>query len=273
VQAGGATVLGNLSNGGINNGPAVVQGNASNSSFNGTGGSWVGGTKSGVNTNSGTLSTGAAQAALATAQSTDFDAVLTQLSSQLSQLASTGSYWNVNGNRVTFHAVAGSNGVAVFDLTAVDDVLLAKSEFMFDFSGATTVVINTDVTSASINANFLPFSGGASVGSQIGGKTIWNFHNATSLSLGTQFSGQVLATEALLSNSNNIEGGAFVDRIQQNGEIHLQVFSGHVDNTLSLLSVPLSPVPEPESAWLLMAGLAALAARQRAGRRHGATPT
>jgi choice-of-anchor A domain-containing protein len=269
VQAGGATVLGNLNNGGVNNGPVVVQGNASNSSFNGSGGSWVGGSKSGVNSNSGSLSLLDAQAALATAQSTDFDSTLTTLSNQLAQLSSTGSYWDVSGNRVTFHAVAGSNGVAVFDLTAVDDSLLAKSEFMFDFSGATTVIINTDVNSASINANFLSFSGGASVGSQIGGKTLWNFHGATSLSLGTQFSGQVLATEALLTNSNNIEGAAFVDRIQQNGEIHLQVFSGNVDAALSLLPPPTSPVPEPASLWLLLPSVGLLAlGRRQAGQAH-----
>ncbi|NDY92616.1 choice-of-anchor A family protein [Ideonella livida] len=257
VTADGATVLGHLSNANINNGPVVVGGNASNSNFNGSGGSYVYGSRSGVNANSGNLSLGSAQAATAVAQSTDFASVLHGLSDNLASLASTGSHWNVNGGKVTFHAVADAQGLAVFDLTAVDDSLLALSEFEFDLGSATTVIFNTDVSAAQINANFLGGSAQA-----IGSRTIWNFYNATSLNLGTQFGGAVLATEATLTHSNNIEGGVFVQSLVQYGEIHLQAFSGTVPT--------VSAVPEPGTWALLLAGLAPVLRRARRAALHGA---
>ncbi|MFM2329727.1 MAG: hypothetical protein RLZZ494_1830 [Pseudomonadota bacterium] len=245
VTAGGATILGNLSNSNINSGASVITGNASNTNFNGSGGSYVYGTKSGVNTNSGTMNATAAAAQVSTAQSTDFASVLESTSDGLQALSSTGSYWTVSGNRVTFTAVANANGLAVFDLTAVDDTLLRYGEFQFNLGNASTVVFNSDVTSATINANFLNGSAAA-----IGSKTIWNFYNASNLTFNTQFGGSVLATDATMTNYNNIEGGVFVDRITQRGEIHLQPFKG--DLNMALASASVSSVPEP-SAWALMA--------------------
>ena len=75
VTAGGMTVVGNVSNGTVNNGPAVVGGNVQGASFNGTGGAYVFGSSSGVNRNSGSLSSTAAQSQLATASSTNFGQV------------------------------------------------------------------------------------------------------------------------------------------------------------------------------------------------------
>ncbi len=250
VDAGGATVLGSLSNANINNGAVVVGGNASNSNFNGSGGAYVYGSKSGVNTNSGSMSTSAAAARVDVAQSTSFASVLGDASANLKTLSSTGSYWNISGGRVTFHAVANSSGLAVFDLSAADS-LLSYSEFSFDYGSASTVIFNSGVTSATINANFL---GGSA--QSIGAKTIWNFYQATSLTLNTQFGGSVLATKATLTNRNNVEGGVYVNKLNQQGEIHSQPFSG----TLPTASVtPVSTVPEPDGWALMLAGLAALA--------------
>lgn len=254
VTAAGATVLGHLSGANINNGPAVVGGDASNSNFNGSGGSYVYGSKSGVNANSGGMSATDAAERISTAQSTNFASLLDSTSSSLRALSSTGSYWSITGSRVTFHAVANTNGVAVFDLSAYDDTLLGFSEFMFDYGSATTVIFNSDVSSATINANFL---GGSA--QTIGSKTLWNFYNATSLTLGTQFGGSVLATQATLTNHNNVEGGVFVNKLNQYGEIHLQPFSGTLPGPL-----PVSAVPEPEGwALMLAGGLAVLGVSRR----------
>lgn len=245
VTAFGATVLGNFSQSTVNNGPGVVGGNSTNSSYNGTGGSYVYGTRSGGNANSGSLSLAAADAAIAVAQSTNFSTVLNALSDQLSAMASTGSTWTVAGNRVTFHAVADSSGTAVFDLSAVDDSLFSLGEFAFDYGSASTVIFNSDVTAANINANFL---GGSAI--TIAPKTVWNFYNASTLNFGTQFGGAVLATSAALTHGNNIEGGVFVNTLTQNGEIHQQAFTGALP--------PVTAVPEPSQAALLLAGLGLL---------------
>ena len=268
VTAGGITVLGNASNVTVNNGPAAIAGNASNSNFNGTGGVYTGGTRSGVNANSGSLGSSAAAAQLATATSTDFTSVLGGLSSTLSLLPSTGSYWDVAGSRVTFHAVADSSGLAVFDLSSVGQ-LLSYGEFNFDLGSASSVIFNSDVTSATISANFLGGSAQA-----LSSKVIWNFYNATTLTLNAQFGGSVLATGADLRNSNNIEGGVYVKTLNQQGEIHQGAYAGVLPAGGNRSSVS-AQVPEPAS-WLLV-GLALAAgatatgiARRAAARRRAA---
>ncbi len=255
VTAGGLTALGSVSNATVNNGAAAIAGSASNSNFNGSGGAYIQGASSGVNKNSGNLSPSAAGAQFATAGSTDFAAVLKAASTALSSFASTGSYWTVSGSKVTFHAVANSAGLAVFDLTAVDDTLLAMSEFDFDLGNATSVLFNSDVATANISANFLGGSAQA-----IATKTIWNFYDATSLTLNSQFGGSILATGATLKNSNNIEGGVYVNQLQQSGEIHQQAYTG------SWPTGPqgnATPVPEPASLALVVAALGAAAAARR----------
>jgi choice-of-anchor A domain-containing protein len=250
VNGGGAVIGGSLSNATVNSGVSVVKGSASGTNFNGP--AYVAGASAWNNFNGGRVTdlTGAMQSADAAAGSTNFGQVLTDLSASLNGLADTGSTVAINGNKAVFSAKADASGVAVFDLDAIDESLFRMGEFEFHLNGASTVIFNTDVTTASINANFL--GGSAQV---IGSKAIWNFSNATSLTLGSQFGGAVLATGATLTNWQNIEGGVFVQDLVQRGEIHLQPFTGNV---------PLLPVPEPMTVWLLLGGLLVLGARATA---------
>ncbi|WP_227470195.1 choice-of-anchor A family protein [Massilia sp. YMA4] len=247
VNGGGAVVNGSISNATINSGEAFVKGGASSTNFNGP--AYVAGPSAWNNYNGGhvTTPTAAMQSAGGAASSTNFKQVLTGLSTSLNGLAATGSTVAVSGNKAVFNAKAGANGVAVFDLETIDEGLFSLGEFEFHLNGASSVIFNTDVTSASINANFL---GGAAP--LIGGKAVWNFYNATSLTLGSQFGGAVLATGATLTNWQNVEGGVFVKNLVQRGEIHLQPFTGTI-----------SAVPEPAGVTLLLGGLAVLAARRR----------
>ena len=249
VNGGGAVIGGSLANATINSGASVVKGSASGTNFNGP--AYVAGASAWNNFNGGRVTdlTGAMQGANAAAGSTDFAQVLAGLSASLNGLADTGSTVAFNGNKAVFNAKADASGVAVFDLDAIDESLFRMGEFEFHLNGASTVIFNTDVKTASISANFLGGSAQA-----IGGKAIWNFYNATNLTLGSQFGGAVLATGATLTNWQNIEGGVFVQDLVQRGEIHLQPFTGNV---------PLLPVPEPMTVWLLLGGLVVLGARAR----------
>ncbi|HEX8605608.1 MAG TPA: choice-of-anchor A family protein [Pseudoduganella sp.] len=250
-------VAGSVSNSIFNNG-AVIGGSVTGSNING--GGYVGGAAANTNINGGGTVAGAVAnttinggpfkglaadftTAGTAATSTNFGAVLGNLSNSLAQLKSTGSTVDISGNRATFTAVADAGGVAVFDLTAFDDSLFGLGEFQFNLNGASTVIMNSDVTSASIHANFL--GGGAQ---KIGSQVIWNFHDATSLAIGSQFGGAVLATGALVTNTADIEGGLFARALDLRAQVHVQPFTGNVDF--------LSPVPEPSVVAMIMAGLA-----------------
>jgi choice-of-anchor A domain-containing protein len=150
--------------------------------------------------------------------------------------------------KATFKNTSSADFV-VFDLTSMDagtNSVFKASEFDFNLGGAKTVIFNTDETAYSINANFL---GG--VAASLGSKAIWNFYNAETISLGSQFGGSLLAMNAALSNANNIEGGVYVESLVQSGEIHYASggFKGNI-----------AAVPEPETYAMLLAGLGMLAA-------------
>jgi choice-of-anchor A domain-containing protein len=240
----GVYVGGNLTQGNVNSGAARVQGNVSNANLNGNAPAAIGGTVSSSNINSGRIVGAAETAALAAAgaQATaqDFATLFSQSSSFIAGLASTGSTVNIDHNLVTFNAVA-INGVAVFDLSAIDDAVFAAGEFQFNLNGATTVIFNSDNTKIQTGANFRDSSA-----LSYGKSFLWNFYNATDIVLGSQFGGSVLATNAKLTNYNNIEGSVVVKSLDQKGEIHLQPFTG---------DIPVTPVPEPGTYAMILAGL------------------
>lgn len=233
VNGGGISVGGNLSNANINTGSAYVSGNASSVNFNG-GSAYVGGSTSGTNFNGGRSYAAATQPSTAAIESTMRDLAL-----QLAGLPSTGSTVSISGNKATFNAVADANGLAVFDLTSIDTALFKLGEFEFNLGSADTVIFNVDDLVISIFANFLGGSAQA-----IGSNVIWNFYNATDITLYSQFGGSVLAPNATLTNYNNIEGSVVVSSIDQRGEIHLQPFSGDLPPGTPDLP-PTTPVPPP----------------------------
>jgi choice-of-anchor A domain-containing protein len=251
VNSDGAVIEGNLSGSTINSGSTAVFGTASNTNFNGP--AYVATTGSGDNFNGGQNASLATGTAATAATSTDFKSALTGLSSQLKNLASTGSYVTFVGTKAIFNAVL-LNGVAVFDLTSIDKLLFTMTEFEFNLNGATTVILNSDETTINISANFLGGSAQA-----IGAKTIWNFYDATDVDITSQFGGSIVAPLADFTNNNNIEGGVYVDTLHQYGEIHEQSFTGEI---------PSTPVPEPSTMLLLGLGLTGLAlVRSRRGKR------
>lgn len=257
VNGGGISVGGSLSSGNINNGSAYVGGSVANTNFNG-GGAYVGGSAANVNFNRGRLSDAPAQSA-----PEGIEANMRDLSRELSQLGSTGSTVAFDGNRAVFNAVAGADGIAVFDLSGIDTELFRKGEFLFNTNGADLLVFNVDELLLDFSANFL---GGSA--QNIGSQAVWNFYNATNLTIRNQFGGSVLAPNAYFTNYNNIEGTVVVSSLNQRGEVHLQPLSASLPSARApLVPPPANAVPEPGSFALLLAALGALAVFRHATAR------
>lgn len=175
-------------------------------------------------------------------------AALTTYSAQLGALAAD-STANQEGNKLTFTADAGADGIAVFNVAG--SLLSAVNEFAFSLSGATSVVINVTGQFIDIAANFL---GG--VATDLAANTIWNFTEATSLDIERQFGGSILAVYANLTNGNNIEGSVVAAALNQHGEIH---YNGP--------AVFVAPTPIPAALPLFgvaLMGFAGLRMRKRA---------
>ncbi len=188
---------------------------------------------------------------------------LTSYSAQLSGLAANSSY-SENGTQVTFNAAPNSQGIAVLDLyvAAAATLLNQASQFEFDLNGAKEFIINVsgiDGTALTLNANFAASS---SVGSpqSLGLDTLWNFTDATDITINRQFGGDILAAVANLTVNGTIEGTVIANALTQNAEIH---YDGAQPNLVS-------PVPLPASLPMFvgaLVGLGALARRHRHGGR------
>lgn len=243
VTDNGAVVYGNVVNSEVQKGHSAIYGDSTSTNYVGSGSVYIQGKTSGGNVNVTTLGSvqpGSVQAVnSAAATSTDMGKVLTNLSTAMKSYAPSGGSVDIVGNRATFNAKVNSQGTAVFDLTSVQDDLFNAgnvSEFTFNFNGATTVYMNSSLTSAHINENFL---GGSALGASK--NVIWNFYKATDIVVDAQFGGSILAVNANLINNANIEGGVYVNNLDSRAEIHINQFIG--------------AVPEPETYAMLMAGL------------------
>ncbi|KQQ47173.1 hypothetical protein ASF61_00505 [Duganella sp. Leaf126] len=266
----GAVVGGNANGIIVNNGSTYIGGNASSSNFNGD--AWVQGTASSVNFNGKqhagsysnvnninnnklTAKTAVMNSTLAASTTTSFTNVMNNMSTKLSALKGTaGSAVNFSNNdhQVTFSGKGDAHGVLVFDLTALDSKIFSTNttDISFNLTNASTVIFNTDNKSLSLTANF-------NQAQALGSSLIWNFAGASSVTVNRTFGGQVLVADGTFSNQGgaNIEGGVYAKSFIQNGEVHLQQFSGSL----------ATAVPEAETSAMMLAGLGLLAfvARRR----------
>ena len=183
---------------------------------------------------------------------------LTSLSQTLSSLAATSTLPQATNNEV-IKAIPGANGIAVFNITAAQ--LAAIPSFKINLNGASTVVFNVSGTSATFSANDESGTTGAN-------DIIWNFYDATgTVALNTQIGGTVLAPDATVTNSNQIDGVLVANKWTGNGELHDWAFTGTLPSSTDSISgtndITVSSVPEPASAAILAVGAAAAAFLRR----------
>ncbi len=145
-----------------------------------------------------------------------------------------------------FIATPGLDGVAVFSISASTLTSSLVQQYELLRGGATSIVINVTGTSATFNTgNFV----GNWQNAALRATTIWNFSQATSLTIDRNFNGAILAPSAHLTNTTAIDGSVFVGSMTQNGEVHLPGYTG--------------VVPAPGTALLAALGGLVMAARRR----------
>ncbi len=177
------------------------------------------------------------------------------LSVSLAALADTGTVFSGDTNAMVITAkpavVSGVANIAVVTLSAA--TLASYRGLQIAPNGASTVIINVRGNLSS-TVNLL---NAASWGSSV----LWNFSNATSVTLGTAWAGTVLAPMAAVTNTAPLDGGLVAASFIGQAELHYVPTSGSVTllNTLgSAMVVVPTATPEPASALLYGAALASL---------------
>ncbi|MBX3564596.1 MAG: choice-of-anchor A family protein [Sphingomonas sp.] len=268
----GLTVVGDVNGNtkNLNNGSGAVIGGNVNSGFNLNGAPQtvrVGGTIANTNVNQNTVTSGLTASDPAFGVRLDqqrslLTTSLTGLSSNLGQLESN-SAMTISGNRGTFNAQPGANGVAVFNISAAD--LNKIGEIQFNLNGADTAVVNVSGTDILLNDNFLGGTNG------LGEHVIWNFPDAKTLNATTAWGGSVLAPGASATTGNYIQGSAVFGSLTQNGEFHLGTYSGtYAPPTTTPGGETPTPVPEETLGLFALAAGGLLWAMRRRRRKEAA---
>jgi choice-of-anchor A domain-containing protein len=180
----------------------------------------------------------------------EFTTPLNALQNQLDGLTAN-STATLSTNTLTFNVTPNAQGVAIFDISAMDLSNANISSIVFSNESAKTIII--DVTGGSFTeAGGTNFNGDTYLAEHV----IWNFETAASVSV-KQWWGDVLAGDATVTNSSPINGFLYADDFNGMGELHDFPFQG---------TLP-SSAPEP-ATWAMMAlgfaglGLAGLRRRK-----------
>ncbi|CAN0450483.1 unnamed protein product, partial [Discosporangium mesarthrocarpum] len=175
----------------------------------------------------------------------DFGSLMIDLSGALAGMAGTDTA-SVSGNKAIFSPT--TTGTAVFDIADGAGFFGAINEIELSLGTADMIIVNVAGSSLNLEDNFLggPFAAASHV--------VWNFHEATDLTLSRQFFGTVLAPFAAVTNYSAVEGSLVAGSLTQRAQVHLQ--------PVDLPTVPtnITDVPEAGALAILGLGLVSLAA-------------
>jgi choice-of-anchor A domain-containing protein len=142
--------------------------------------------------------------------------------------------------------------VDVFDITAAQ-LASVNNPLDIDVPSGATVIIDVAGTSDSLGGGIYINGVQPSQTSNAGADVLFNFDDATSVSLGGQFTASMLAPFAVVTGNSSIDGTIIAAQIADNGEVHNAEFTG------DLPSPPTAAAPEPGSLMLLASGMMGIA--------------
>jgi len=178
---------------------------------------------------------------------------LQNLSTSLNALANTGTAtYNYSGLQLT---ASNSSSVQIFDIDG--SFFNSRNNTTFSgFSNGQTIILN-------ISGNGLTFNGGTGTDfSAYGFNVVYNFYEATALSTGSGATGTILAPLANITGGYTaINGNVIANSWNTNTQVNVKGMFKPTEIT----GLVITPVPEPETYGMLLAGLAfvGLLARRR----------
>jgi len=178
---------------------------------------------------------------------------LQNLSTSLNALANTGTAtYNYSGLQLT---ASNSTDAQIFDIDG--SFFNSRNNTTFSgFSNGQTIILN-------ISGNGLTFNGGTGTDfSKYGFNVVYNFYQATALNTGSGATGTILAPDADITGGfSAINGNVIANSWNTNTQVNVTGMFKPTDIT----GLVVTPVPEPETYGMLLAGLAfvGLLARRR----------
>ncbi|MFW2541847.1 collagen-binding domain-containing protein [Primorskyibacter sp. 2E107] len=169
----------------------------------------------------------------------------------LAESQALAAYDNTTGTNLSDMNNKKFGGASVVNATLAD---LASGGYSFDYSHGGTVIVNVSGTIGSFGMNPL---GGATDDAP---NVLWNFYEATSISVNSVIEGHILAPLATMSGFNgSTEGSVIAAAVNlTNGELHQTAWSG----TIPVIE-NYAPVPLPASGLLLIGAIGALVMRRK----------
>lgn len=190
----------------------------------------------------------------------DFTTLRSDLTAETAQIAGL----SVNGVNLGTNAPGAGNpswyvlkgtdaALNVFNISAS---VLADTNHPIDIVApvGSTVIVNVSGTSATVGTgiyhNGVQVSGDSGANSAI----LFNFADATTVTINGQFNASVLAPYALLTGGSQMGGTFIAAQIGQTGEVHNVEFTGTIPG-----GTAVAPTPEPSTLALLGTGALSMA--------------
>ncbi|HEU4636554.1 MAG TPA: choice-of-anchor A family protein [Edaphobacter sp.] len=197
----------------------------------------------------------------------DFNTLRTTLDSAslgLATLTANGQVLGTNHSSVnpSFFVLKGtSSTLNIFNITAAQ---FGDTNHPLDIiaPAGSTIIINVDGTNVSLGTGIYYNDHQNSGDSNADSNILFNFSNASTVTINGQLTASALAPFAILSGNSQMAGTFIAAAIGQTGEVHNQEFTGTLPPT-----TPVAATPEPTSLALMGTGITALAGLLRRRRK------